>query len=175
MSPAPVVVSVGARTAASLAAGQALNGLVGAAGDVGKATVEGMINLLKTPIVLEFGGHGRRVGGRWGKRNQGTATYVRRLEVPMVVLVAVAWFAGYRPGGAVGAFMEMLLGPSEDEGGYSGWTLLADRLQSGDLFGGITSVFGLYGQFMGMLSAFAAGQPPPPAPTLNADLDARTS
>lgn len=99
----PVAVGGGAFVASTI---------VHALDDLGKDTIEAVTKVLTVPITVEFGGYGKRWGGRWsGRKGQGTATYIRRLEVPLVAILGAGWVTGiWKPGGLIGAFMARLFG-----------------------------------------------------------------
>lgn len=97
--------------AAPVVAGSAFAALIKEGGDLSEAAVREIASLLRTPIVIEFGGYGARLGGRWRRRNQSDAAYLRRVEIPLVVIAAGAYLIGvWRPTGMIGRFFAWLFG-----------------------------------------------------------------
>jgi len=118
----------------AVGAGAVITALINSAGDVTEKGVEAVVKILETRIVLEFGAEGYKVGGRRRTRKSGPKdnpvrnryddrVTVRRIEVPLAAVFAVAWLAGWRPGGAIGKLFEFLLGSAKGEEGPVDWLL----------------------------------------------------
>lgn len=101
------------------AAGGPAQAVITELGDVTQAVLESVTKVLCTPVVLEFGADGVKVGGRRrsrktkdGRRLYDDRVMIRRVEVPIVVLLGIAWVAGiWQPGALIGKVLGGMFGP----------------------------------------------------------------
>lgn len=99
--------------AAPAVAGGFAGAAVGSLADLGEESIRAVVEILRQPVTVEFGGYGKRFGGRWGGKRgqQGTAAYIRRVEMPLALVAAIAYLTGvWKPGGLIGAFFKRLFG-----------------------------------------------------------------
>lgn len=103
----------------SVAGGVGAAGAIDALAGIASEVIEGGFRLLMTPITLELGSQGYKVGGRRRSRKtkDGQARFyddriiVTKITVPIAVPMVLAWWAGlWTPGELVGKLLTAVFG-----------------------------------------------------------------